>query len=53
MRAFLGVALVLDVIGLVAAVILGADTGPLDELALALAAGVAGASLPAKGSPAA
>lgn len=49
MRTWLGLALLVDVLGLVAAVVLGNDPGPLDELALALAAGVAGAALPRTG----
>lgn len=43
---WLGLALVADVVGLVVAVIIGVDTGPLDELALALGGAVAGATLP-------
>lgn len=46
LRVFLGVALLLDVAALGIAVITGVDTGPLDELAYALAGGTAGATLP-------
>lgn len=46
-KAFLGVALVADVIAIAAVLIAGnGDVGPLNELALVLASGLAGAALP-------
>lgn len=44
--AFLGSALIVNLIALAAVIVSGHDVGPLDELATVLAGAVAGATLP-------